>query len=75
MAQNANNEEFKNDYVLPVFTVSSMDYQKMIGNYARDGGPDTFHDVESTEIPKLQVQAMHILLQCISTNQQSKTGC
>ena len=48
MAINSGNEELVDSlqkFYLPVFTVSAMDFQKMIGNFPDDGGPTTFDTV------------------------------
>jgi len=39
---------------LPVFTVSAIEYLKLSGKLIRDGPPQTFDDIEDTEIPKLR---------------------
>ena len=40
-------------FELPVFTVSSMDYQKLKGLRPADGPPKVWHDAESCGVPRL----------------------
>eukprot|EP01122_Echinamoeba_exundans_P016614 TRINITY_DN8479_c0_g1_i1.p1 TRINITY_DN8479_c0_g1~~TRINITY_DN8479_c0_g1_i1.p1 ORF type:complete len:1374 (+),score=380.54 TRINITY_DN8479_c0_g1_i1:97-4218(+) len=55
MARNAKQSaDAVRSFYLPVFTVSSFDYQKCVGHFAADGGPSTFVDPEDTEIPALK---------------------
>lgn len=45
MANESKDEDALPQFDLPVFTVSSMDFQKLIGHYEDDGPPSTFHNV------------------------------
>jgi hypothetical protein len=55
MARNANlASDSVRSFYLPVFTVSSFDYQRCVGHFAADGAPSTFLDPEDTEIPALK---------------------
>lgn len=51
--------EYAQKFKLPVFTVSSMDFQKISGLRSdEDGGPDVWMNARGTQIPKLR---SHIL--------------
>jgi len=60
MAENAGEEvdrdELARKYRLPIFTVSSTDYQKLVGirDVDLDGPPQAWSAIESTEIPALR---------------------
>ena len=41
-------------FKLPVFCISSMDYQKLTKARTRDGPPEVWQDIEQTELPSLQ---------------------